>query len=532
MSNITKKTELSKVSILVSISIVYLIISYYIFTLYGNINFIICILAFSFAFVLFIFSIFDLEVSLLIFILLTPLVESSKIILKTQDFHFNYFLFLGFSMGAVINFIKNKNNLEFSYRFYKPVFMAIVISFISFLSVILKNKILPYFEYGISKFPVNVLGFTNFRSIYFSESYFLLFSTGFLLFFIITRLKLSDKFFMYFPYAVAAGFIITFIIGFYQAKVNINFGNYPNYAAASRINSTLNDPNTFSNYLCLVFPLFIGFGYYFYSYKKYFSILYFVLGVLVLVILPYTGSRAGFIGIMLVTLFYMFYLRNVLTLKIIRKTNKSKLLINCISYLILLIILFVVVFGAFIAVVKIGISEESPSGFKRIARNIDYFVRGYNRITIYNNRDKLWKQAINMFLDRPITGVGIGLYLFELPNYNLKFYGNPRIVFDNPLNLYLEILSEMGIFQLAIYIWFLVEIILFFKNTYIKLVNNKFKFLILNIFLSFSVMLIIYIFSGVTSSFAVRYIFFILVGILVNFRINFNNNNLSIGNLR
>jgi O-antigen ligase len=248
--------------------------------------------------------------------------------------------------------------------------------------------------------------------------------------------------------------------------------------------------------------------------------------------LPYTGSRAGFIGIMLVTLFYMFYLRNVLTLKIIRKTNKSKLLINCISYLILLIILFVVVFGAFIAVVKIGISEESPSGFKRIARNIDYFVRGYNRITIYNNRDKLWKQAINMFLDRPITGVGIGLYLFELPNYNLKFYGNPRIVFDNPLNLYLEILSEMGIFQLAIYIWFLVEIILFFKNTYIKLVNNKFKFLILNIFLSFSVMLIIYIFSGVTSSFAVRYIFFILVGILVNFRINFNNNNLSIGNLR
>jgi hypothetical protein len=126
-----------------------------------------------------------------------------------------------------------------------------------------------------------------------------------------------------------------------------------------------------------------------------------------------------------------------------------------------------------------------------------------------------------MFLSHPVTGVGIGQYLFELPNYNYKFYGDPKIVFDNTCNLYLETLAEMGIFQLMLILWFFTEVILAFIFVYRKMQNSKIKFLLMNLFLSFIIMLVIYSFTGVTSSFAVRYLFFAIIGMIVNFKLRF-----------
>jgi O-antigen ligase len=177
--------------------------------------------------------------------------------------------------------------------------------------------------------------------------------------------------------------------------------------------------------------------------------------------------------------------------------------------------LFTSFFTIYILAENLGFSQDLPIGLRRTASNIYYLFNAKSN-WIFESRDILWKQAINMFTDHPISGIGIGQYIFELPNYNLDIYNNPWIVFDNTCNLYLEILSEMGIFQLLVVLWFFVEVIIGFFFAYNRSKDNRFKFLLMNLLLSFAVMSLLYFFTGVTSSFAVRYLFFIVIGIIIN----------------
>ena len=126
-----------------------------------------------------------------------------------------------------------------------------------------------------------------------------------------------------------------------------------------------------------------------------------------------------------------------------------------------------------------------------------------------------------MSVNNPITGVGIGQYYIELPKYNLREYGDARIALDHPLNLYLQILSEMGIFQLMVILWFFVEVVILSIIFYRKIKSKGFRFLYMNLLLSFVVLLFIYSVSGNINLFPPMIFFFALIGILVNFSINF-----------
>jgi O-antigen ligase len=71
-----------------------------------------------------------------------------------------------------------------------------------------------------------------------------------------------------------------------------------------------------------------------------------------------------------------------------------------------------------------------------------------------DSRQALWRGAVLMWMDRPVTGVGPGRFGAESPDY---VRDNP-IVLENPAahNAYLEILAENGPFALAAFIAFLV----------------------------------------------------------------------------
>jgi hypothetical protein len=320
-------------------------------------------------------------------------------------------------------------------------------------------------------------------------------------------------------------FLVIFFISLFQLYGDISFGNLQKYAEYGRINSTMNDPNSLSNYLIMLFPIFIGFGFYLINFKKMLGIASFILGALTLFLLPYTGARIGMLGIIIIFLFYAFYLRRVIIFKILPKRKNKKLILNLISYLVIFTILASIIFGFVFLIENIEMKGILPPGFQRIMHDInsvavDDIYKAF--ISIMNDRDILWIQSINMFIDHPLKGVGIGQFIFKLPDYNLMLFNDPYIVIDNPTNLYLEILSEMGIFQLLLFIWFFAEVII--SSIFIFRMTNskKFRFLYMNFFLSFIVMVLIYCFTGVTSSFAVRYLFFTIIGILVSFRINFS----------
>ncbi|MCJ7473107.1 MAG: O-antigen ligase family protein [Actinobacteria bacterium] len=239
--------------------------------------------------------------------------------------------------------------------------------------------------------------------------------------------------------------------------------------------------------------------------------------------LLYTGARASFLGFIIIAVFYLFYFGLILMRRIFRRLNMRKLLLNLISCFIIAAIVFSALFGLVSIVKSMEIDEGYPGIFARLKNDINSFEElGLKSIYLLDPiRAVLYKQEINMFLENPLSGIGIGQYYIELPKYNLREYGDAKIALDHPLNLYLQILSEMGIFQLIVILWFFVEVIIISVIFYRKIKSKGFKFLFLNLLLSFVVLLVIYNISGNINLFPPLIFFFALIGILVNFSINF-----------
>ena len=523
-----KKIEQKKIIGHALLAVFLILFSYYNISLYIPQHYLIYIIGFTLSLVLFIVSIYNLEISFLIFILIVPITGPINEILVSTDFHFHFFLFLGIFLGGLINIIKRRKSLvDFNIRVYSPAVIFIVLSFISLAFALLRLKFIPFLANGISDFNVNILAVGNLPAIKYSNFLFLFYSTAFLLFFITSNLEINMKFFKSLFYFLSAGFLITFLYGWYQILFNPYFFNDYTFARKNQINSLLVGPNSYGMYLCILIPVFIGFGYYFYNHKKFLSFYSFILSLLAVIMLFYTGARASFLGFMVIAVFYLFYLGLILMRRIFKRFKIQKILLTSISILIVTIILFIALFGLIFTVKNMNVDEGYPGIFARLKKDIDSFGEfGLRSIYLIDPiRTILYKQGINMSLDNPISGIGLGQYYIELPKYNLREYGDARIALDHPLNLYLQIQSEMGIFQLLVILWFFIEVFIISIIFYRKIKSSGFKFLFMNLLLSFAVLLAIYSISGNINLFPPMIFFFGLIGILVNFSINFKKEN-------
>jgi len=299
---------------------------------------------------LFLVSIFKLQISLLIFVFLVPLLGSLPYILgNNHDFPTIYFLFLGLFLGGLIYLLrKNKSLVNFKLRIYAPALIFIILCLVSFIFTFSRLiNFYPFVDSQIQSYTINIAGWNNFIALSYATSVFLNYLSGFLLFFIIINIEINKKFIKYFFYCISAGFLIVFLIGLYQIFFAAGFGNIDYWTIGGRINSTLTDPNSLGEYSFMMFPIFIGFGYYFYRRQKYLSIFSFILSLLTLVIMQYAGSRTSFLGIMLIILFYFIYLGAILIRKILKKFGLKKILQIIISYIIIIVILFGFLYAPF-----------------------------------------------------------------------------------------------------------------------------------------------------------------------------------------
>ena len=518
------KKELKKIISYSLIGVFLILFSCYCISLYIPQSFLIYIIGFTLSAILFGISVYSLEISFLIFIFIVPVTGPINEILLSTDFHFQFFLFLGFFLGGLINLIRRKKSLaDFNLRVYVPSAIFIILTFISLMFTLLRLKIVPFIANGISNFNVNILAVGNLQAIKYANFLFLFYTTAFLLFFITSKIEINKKFLKSFFYFLSAGFLITFFYGWYQILFNPYFFNDPTFARKHQINSTLVGPNSYGMYLCILIPVFIGFGYYLYKHKKILGFYSFILSLLAVVMLFYTGARASFLGFLIIVVFYFFYFGLILIRRIFKRFKIKKILLNLISYFIILVVVFSALSGLIFTVKNMDIDEDYPGIFTRLKKDINSFEElGLKSIYLIDPiRVIIYKQGINMFLDNPLSGIGIGQFYIELPKYNLKEYGDARIALDHPLNLYLQILSEMGIFQLAVILWFFAEVIVLSIIFYRKIKNNRFRFLYMNLILSFVVLLFIYNLSGNINLFPPMLMLFVLIGIIVNFGINY-----------
>ena len=110
--------------------------------------------------------------------------------------------------------------------------------------------------------------------------------------------------------------------------------------------------------------------------------------------------------------------------------------------------------------------------YRRILVDKEMFSKSESRVEILNARQLFWQAGYHMVSEFPLSGIGIGAFTCELPNYYIE-YGiaptmtsatnresqSPRVHIDSSGNFYLQIASEMGLIALAFFLWIFVVII-------------------------------------------------------------------------
>jgi len=129
-----------------------------------------------------------------------------------------------------------------------------------------------------------------------------------------------------------------------------------------------------------------------------------------------TGSRAGFIGLGLVTLYYILHSR-----------HKAAGLAVCVSAAVILWL-------------------AMPQQYQNRYLTTVHYAQGDQLDGSNELRVQLWKAGWRMFLDHPILGVGAGQYSTA---YGMQYSGRAHGAWMNPHSLFFQVASELGLVGLV-----------------------------------------------------------------------------------
>jgi O-antigen ligase len=219
---------------------------------------------------------------------------------------------------------------------------------------------------------------------------------------------------------------------------------FEHFKTTSRISGLLGNPNLTAHFTLMILPMIL----YFQRNNKY---LQFLLLVITFIVLIKTGSRSALLAYGLVIIFFIFYKYNY-----VRTTFLNNIFIIILT---LVLTLFI------IDLAKIIIQTDLVSQFlgnSRLAYTGD------------NHRYEIWMNAINLWKENMITGVGMGV------KFHNETHQDSALGFHNT---FLNILTTGGIIGLILFIYLLV---LFIKNNSNNNEVSKYKMLQLVVFVSLS----------------------------------------------
>ena len=125
-----------------------------------------------------------------------------------------------------------------------------------------------------------------------------------------------------------------------------------------------------------------------------------------------------------------------------------------------------------------------------------------------------WKMAAKMTWDYPFTGVGLGAFIIELPNYAQKAEVSLRTT-DSAENYFLQVGSELGTIGLFFALWIFWLIFKQIKkgfNTYLSL--GRWKYIQIGISCGIISLFMIFFVHTYIGSYELKYTFWLLVGLL------------------
>ncbi|RLD12121.1 MAG: hypothetical protein DRI44_01680, partial [Chlamydiae bacterium] len=245
------------------------------------------------------------------------------------------------------------------------------------------------------------------------------------------------------------------IVGFIQ-KNDVWFGAHKFYIWPwmNRINSTFFDPNALGSYLIIAIPMALAAMALLISLRRWLilpaiiSAGSFIFCCIILMIS--SGSRISFVGLILFIFFVLMFFIIVQIEKL--KTKISPKFFISISALLIIIYLCLIYFVVYSSPQVIRKIKNNPKLSKTtLARRFDKMKINSVSDIYYNikkDRGVYATIAVKMINEMPLTGVGLGSFISELPNYR-KLIKELVYVPDTACNYYLQIGSEQGLIALA-----------------------------------------------------------------------------------
>lgn len=234
--------------------------------------------------------------------------------------------------------------------------------------------------------------------------------------------------------ALGAGLLIAIFFGFVQRFLDPALGNTAFWVKMQQTNATFKDPNAFGAGLAMLSPLFLGA---FFSFRGALKWLFGAVFALGLIIYPFIGARSALLGLFIALVWFAVFA--------VRSRKEA------------------VLAGAALIALLAALAGVGVLTHARLVDRLTSSLKGITSkgglVNLAPERYFLWKGAASIATDYPFTGVGVGAYIIELPNYYTRdttvypggFEGYRRN--DSAEDFFFQIAAEQGLLGLTAFLW-------------------------------------------------------------------------------
>jgi len=408
-------------------------------------------------------------------------------------------LFLVFFLGWLLHNSFHSSISRFNHPVFKPIILFSIIIFVSFVITLFRYaNFFPFLSDKIYELIVNVRGVSAGGAIMSDVFNVLNYLTGFLFFFILFNTLNSKEFMKKILIVLSFSALISLLFSLVQRFYSIGFGNTQFWVKFDRINSTFKDPNSFGVFLSAFLPLAFGM---IFSYRRQIKIFLILVTFFALIVFPSIGSRSGLLGLGIssLTFFLLFFISYDVSFK-------KKIIYGLSIFLIVVLFLF-----------SFCIFSKQTNLYKRVGWSLDMLSGEESLDRFFTRRLNFWAAASNMVIDYPLTGVGLGSFIIELPNYS-KQMGFPFEQTDSAENYFFQVGSELGLIGLFLVLWMLWEIIRGTrKNWKNSPSDDKDRFILIGAISGIVAILVNFLLHSYIGSYEVKYFFWLLVALVLIF---------------
>jgi len=416
-------------------------------------------------------------------------------------------LFLFFFLGWLVNRIFSRERLNFDHPIFKPLTLfSLVLLFSGFITFWKYANFFPFLSDYVYELVVNVMGGSAGGAIMSTVFFSLNYLTGIAFFMILFNAVQSEKFIKKIVVLLCISTFISLVFGLYQRFGDMKFGNNPISINQGLINATFKDALSFGAFLAMIIPLTLGVCFAFKGIIRLFS---FSIVLFSFYMVLFSGSKSGFLSI-IISLILFLILSLIITLNLIKARSISFKKTNWATFLIILLVITTLLGGIRF---KNYLNKELVDS-QTLSRVKSLFKQENLKSIFYGRADTLWKMAIPMIKDYPLSGVGIGGYIIESSNYSKRYatdIGTP----ESAENYILQVGSELGLIGVILVLWILWEIIKQVRRSYLKIPStDNYKFVLIGAIAGIVSFLLIIQTHTFIGSYEIKYTFWLLVGIV------------------